>query len=181
MTGQERGRRRRAHLLTTAVTLLIEGGFNAVTHRNVARRAHLPLAATTYYFSSRDQLLTEAFTQLVDTELLTLRDQITRHGLHTLADHIHHADRNRQLALWELYIHAGRHPHLQTIARNWTHGCIRIIAEALHLPPDDPRARLLHTTLSTLWLEHVVEQHPLDHTRTLLATALNTLTPGKPD
>ncbi|MGI5271838.1 TetR/AcrR family transcriptional regulator [Nonomuraea sp. CA-218870] len=176
MTRQERGRRRRAHLLTTAVTLLTEGGFNAVTHRNVARRAGLPLAATTYYFTSRDQLLTEAFQHLVHTELDTLRHWITQHGLPELADQIHHADRNRQLALWELYVHAGRHPHLQDIARHWTDGCVSIITDTLHLPADDPRPRLLYTAISALWLEHVVEQHPLDHTRALLTTALTTLT-----
>ncbi|WP_206067262.1 TetR/AcrR family transcriptional regulator [Nonomuraea composti] len=176
---QERGRRRRATLLNAAVALLTEGGFNAVTHRAVAQRAHLPLAATTYYFASRDQLLAEAFAQLVETELATTRAWITRHGLPALTDQVATADRTRQLGLWELYVHAGRDPVLQHIARRWTDGCVRLIAETLGRPENDPRVRLLYTTVSTLWLEHVVEQRPLDEARALLGLALTQATAGR--
>ncbi|MBB5782259.1 TetR/AcrR family transcriptional regulator [Nonomuraea jabiensis] len=171
---QARGRRRRATLLTAAVDLLTQGGFAAVTHRAVAHHANLPLAATTYYFASRDQLLAEAFAQLVETELTTTRTWITDHGLTALTDQIATADRTRQLGLWELYVHAGRDPVLQQIARRWADGCIRIIADTLHLPETDTRVRLLYTTLSTLWLEQVVEQRPLDEARTLLTLAVKT-------
>ncbi|MEV0824844.1 DUF952 domain-containing protein [Nonomuraea rubra] len=169
---QERSRRRRTALLGAAVALLTEGGFNAVTHRAVAHRARLPLAATTYYFASRDQLLAEAFAQLVETELATTRTWITQHGLAALPDQIAAAGRTRQLGLWELYVHAGRDPVLQHIARRWTDGCVHLIAEALRLPATDPCARLLYTTVSTLWLEHVVEQRPPDQARALLSLAL---------
>ncbi|MET7335740.1 TetR family transcriptional regulator [Nonomuraea sp. NPDC005650] len=171
---QARGRRRRATLLAAAVDLLTEGGFAAVTHRAVAHRANLPLAATTYYFTSRDQLLAEAFAQLVETELTTTRTWITDHGLSALTDQIAAADRTRQLGLWELYVHAGRDPVLQQIARRWADGCVRIVAETLHLPETDTRVRLLYTTLSALWLEQVVEQRPLDEARTLLTLAVTT-------
>ncbi|TMR88817.1 TetR/AcrR family transcriptional regulator, partial [Nonomuraea basaltis] len=163
--------------LTAAVDLLTDGGFAAVTHRAVAQRAHLPLAATTYYFASRDQLLAEAFAQLVETELGTTRAWIADHGLAALPDQVAEADRARQLGLWELYVHAGRDPVLQQIARRWTDGCIRLIADTLHLPHTDPRVRLLYTTISTLWLEHVVEQRPLDEARTLLTLALENALP----
>ncbi|SEK64963.1 TetR/AcrR family transcriptional regulator [Nonomuraea pusilla] len=176
---QERGRRRRAHLLAAAVGLLAEGGFAAVTHRNVARRARLPLAATTYYFASRDQLLAEAFAQLVEAELATTRDWVARHGLRALPEQVAAADRARQLGLWELYVHAGRDPALQRIARRWTDGCVRLVADALTLPETDPRARLVYTTLSALWLEHVVEQRPLADARALLDAAVeNALRPA---
>ncbi|MFI7611149.1 TetR/AcrR family transcriptional regulator [Nonomuraea terrae] len=174
---QERARRRRATLLTAAVDLLTEGGFAAVTHRAVAQRAQLPLAATTYYFTSRDHLLAEAFAQLVDTELATTRTWTTDHGITGIPDQLATTDRTRQLGLWELYVHAGRHPHLQHIARRWTDGCVRIVADALHLPETDPRARLLYTTICTLWLEHIVEQRPLDDAHTLLTLALENALP----
>ncbi|MFI7707370.1 TetR/AcrR family transcriptional regulator [Nonomuraea sp. NPDC049480] len=169
---QSRGRRRRATLLAAAVALLTEGGFACVTHRAVAHRARLPLAATTYYFASRDQLLAEAFAQLVETELATTRTWLTGHDLTALPDRIATADRARQLGLWELYVHAGRDPVLQQIARRWTDGCIGILADTLHLPATDLRVRLVYTTLSTLWLEHVVEQRPLDEARPLLTLAV---------
>lgn len=169
---QDRSRRRRATLLDAAVHLLTHGGFAAVTHRAVAHHARLPLAATTYYFTSRDQLIAEAFAQLVDRELATTRAWITRHGPHRLLDQVAAADHTRQLALWELYVHAGRDPALQAIARRWSDGCLRILADTLRLPPDDPRLRLLYTTVSTLWLEHLVERRPLDEARTLLTLAI---------
>ncbi|MCV7171806.1 TetR family transcriptional regulator [Mycobacterium sp. CPCC 205372] len=55
-----KGERRRYALVSAAADLLCEGGFDAVRHRAVARRAGLPLASTTYYFSSLDDLVTKA-------------------------------------------------------------------------------------------------------------------------
>ena len=43
--------------LLAAADLLVEGGFDAVRHRAVATRAGLPLASTTYYFESLDDLI----------------------------------------------------------------------------------------------------------------------------
>lgn len=68
--GTAKGERRRAELVTAAATLLREGGFDAVRHRAVAERAGLPLASTTYYFASLDELVTAA----VDR---TSRDELT--------------------------------------------------------------------------------------------------------
>jgi DNA-binding transcriptional regulator YbjK len=55
-----RGERRLQALVDAAAALLEEGGFAAVSHRAVAKRAGLPLAATTYYFSSLDELVERA-------------------------------------------------------------------------------------------------------------------------
>ncbi|RKT84685.1 DNA-binding transcriptional regulator YbjK [Saccharopolyspora antimicrobica] len=52
-----KGERRRQALVVAAAELLVEGGFEAVRHRAVAERAGLPLASTTYYFSSLDDLI----------------------------------------------------------------------------------------------------------------------------
>ncbi|WP_327092714.1 TetR family transcriptional regulator [Nonomuraea sp. NBC_01738] len=164
---QQRATQRRTTLLQAAVELLTEGGFPALTHRAVAQRAGLPLAATTYYFTNRDELLAQAFSHLVDQELATL----THHGLPALPDQLAHTDRLHQLGLWELYVHAGRHPRLQEIARRWSDGCLALVADHLALPPHHPRTRLLYTTLYALWLEHLVEQRPLDELRTLLTPA----------
>lgn len=159
--------------------LLTEGGFAAVTHRATAHRADLPLAATTYYFASRDQLLAEAFTLLVHDELTTLRHAATTHGLPGCLDHLQPHERLRQLGLWELYVHAGRHPTLQQIARTWSDGCLTIVADTLALPPRHPQVRLAYATLSALWLEHVVEDRPdsLTQARTLLTHATKPFDP----
>ena len=55
-----KGERRRYALVSAAAELLCEGGFDAVRHRAVAQRAGLPLASTTYYFSSLDDLIEKA-------------------------------------------------------------------------------------------------------------------------
>lgn len=57
---QDRSHARREALLRAAIELLAEGGARAVTHRAVATRAKVPLAATTYYFESIGQLTEEA-------------------------------------------------------------------------------------------------------------------------
>ena len=56
----EKGERRRALLVGAAADLLRTGGFEAVRHRAVAEKAGLPLASTTYYFASLDDLVTAA-------------------------------------------------------------------------------------------------------------------------
>jgi len=55
-----KGERRRQALVEAARDLLVERGFDAVRHRAVAERAGLPLASTTYYFDSLDDLVTAA-------------------------------------------------------------------------------------------------------------------------
>ena len=50
------GAERRAVILAATVRILRSRGLAAVTHRRVAEEADVPLAATTYYFSSKDEL-----------------------------------------------------------------------------------------------------------------------------
>ena len=71
-----KGERRRYALVSAAADLLCEGGFDAVRHRAVARRAGLPLASTTYYFSSLDDLITNAVEYAGARETEQLRDRV---------------------------------------------------------------------------------------------------------
>ncbi|GAA2906923.1 hypothetical protein GCM10010517_73250 [Streptosporangium fragile] len=176
---QRRGRVRRQALLEAAVALLREGGFVAVTHRAVAHRAGLPLAATTYYFASREELLAEAFELLVAAELAGLGAAARGADplgalLATCAD-----DRAGQIGLWELYLQAGRDPALQRVARAWTDGVGEIVADALRaaghsLGPAD--TRLVAVLLTGFWLEHLVEARPgaAEEGRALLERTLQT-------
>lgn len=65
-----KGERRRQALVAAAAALLVEGGFDAVRHRAVAERAGLPLASTTYYFDSLDDLITAAVEHYSRAELI---------------------------------------------------------------------------------------------------------------
>jgi DNA-binding transcriptional regulator YbjK len=73
-----KGERRRTALVSAAADLLREGGFDAVRHRAVARRAGLPLASTTYYFSSLDDLVINAVEFTGAQEAAQLRSRLER-------------------------------------------------------------------------------------------------------
>jgi DNA-binding transcriptional regulator YbjK len=69
-----KGERRRQALVEAASALLVEGGFDTVRHRAVAERAGLPLASTTYYFDSLDELIIAAVEQHSRGELVRGRE-----------------------------------------------------------------------------------------------------------
>jgi DNA-binding transcriptional regulator YbjK len=86
-----KGERRRFALICAAAELLCHAGFEAVTHRAVAERAGLPLASTTYYFSSLEELIETAVEYLSATEGAQLRDRVRalprrRRGAEAAAD-----------------------------------------------------------------------------------------------
>src|ERR1043165_1336252 len=70
-TNVPRGEARRDAILRATLALIGERGLDAVTHRAVAERAGVPLAATTYWFESKEQLLGEAL-------LLAAREETAR-------------------------------------------------------------------------------------------------------
>ncbi len=77
--------------MSAAAELLAEGGFEAVRHRAVARRAGLPLASTTYYFSSLDDLIARAVEHIGMIEVAQLRARVNelsrrRRGPETTAE-----------------------------------------------------------------------------------------------
>jgi len=71
-----KGERRRQALVNAAAELLSEGGFDAIRHRAVAERAGMPLAATTYYFSSLEDLITAAVEKEGRAELAAGRQRL---------------------------------------------------------------------------------------------------------
>ena len=141
----------------------------------------MPLAATTYYFRSRDDLVTHAFARLVEQELEALRAALAglRHATDLAAaaeilvaalDPADPEERARRLALWELYLQAGRDPHLQAIAAAWSDGCVAIAADLLrHLGVPAAAARLLVPALDGVLLQNLVEQRADAHAFTAQA------------
>ncbi|MFD4643659.1 TetR/AcrR family transcriptional regulator [Lentzea sp. NPDC058436] len=72
-----KGERRRQALVEAASGLFADGGFDAVRHRAVAERAGLPLASTTYYFDSLDELITAAVELHGRSELASFRRRLS--------------------------------------------------------------------------------------------------------
>jgi DNA-binding transcriptional regulator YbjK len=125
-----KGERRRGALVSAAAELLSEGGFEAVRHRAVARRAGLPLASTTYYFSSLDELIAAAVEYIGMAEAAQMRSRVSalsrrRRGAESTADVLvdlllddpGSADTEQLISRYERYITCARQPALRDIQR----------------------------------------------------------------
>lgn len=128
-----KGERRRAALVEAAAKLLVEGGFDAVRHRAVAERAGLPLASTTYYFDSLEELVTAAVEHHGQAELETgrrrLEELATRNrGVQATVDLVlemllgpetddPEADAEAVLLRYERLVATGRRPYLRPLMR----------------------------------------------------------------
>ena len=126
-----KGERRRHALIGAAAELLCAGGFDAVRHRSVARRAGLPLASTTYYFSSLEDLVVQAVEYTGAQEAAQLRARLAgisrrRRGVEATADVLVDlllgdcppAEISEELiSRYERYIACARHPWLRDVQR----------------------------------------------------------------
>jgi DNA-binding transcriptional regulator YbjK len=140
-----KGERRRYALVSAAAELLCEGGFEAVRHRAVARRAGLPLASTTYYFSSLDDLIASAVAHVGMLEMAQLRAKVAslsrrRRGPETTADVLvdllvgdesgpHLTE--QLISRYERYIACARLPALRDIQRRNLRQRVDAVAEAV--------------------------------------------------
>ena len=64
-----RGAARRDALLDAVLQVVADEGVDAVTHRRVADVAGLPLASTTYWFESKEHLLTAALERAAERDI----------------------------------------------------------------------------------------------------------------
>ncbi|MGW5388423.1 TetR/AcrR family transcriptional regulator [Nocardia sp. NPDC003963] len=125
-----KGERRRQALVAAAAELLLEGGFDAVRHRSVATRAELPLASTTYYFESLEDLIARAVEFSGTAELEAMRRRIgevthRRRGAEATVDlvldlligpeGVDEGARGRLIARYERTVASARHPELREV------------------------------------------------------------------
>ena len=149
-----KGERRRYALVSAAADLLCEGGFDAVRHRAVARRAGLPLASTTYYFSSLDDLIANAVEHSGAREAEQLRSRVAtlsrrRRGAESTADVlvdllVGEANGSEQLiSRYERYIACARQPGLRDIARRTLQQRTEAVVEVVERSGRSVRSELL--------------------------------------
>ncbi|ANW62806.1 TetR family transcriptional regulator [Mycobacterium sp. djl-10] len=123
-----KGERRRYALVRAAAELLCEGGFEAVRHRAVASRAGLPLASTTYYFASLDDLIVAAVKHIGLVEAAAMRGQIEglsrrRRGPEATVDVLvdllvdDNPSGDQLISRYERYIACARQPSLRGVQR----------------------------------------------------------------
>lgn len=141
-----RGPARREALLDAVIRIVAEVGADAVTHRRVAEVADLPLASTTYWFESKEHLLTAALERAADRDIARLHDFIPDDsrrcsdpiGLAVAAilDPVHErglASRGSLLATYALLLEAARRPTLRAVTRRWTEAYIQALGRLLAL------------------------------------------------
>ncbi len=126
----QRGKKRKIEILDAALRIIARDGLSELTMRALALEADIPLGATTYYFSSKSAIISEAFKLHAEREtnrvLAATRklspgrsthqfaDELSKFLIGGLTDH-----RNQLIAEYELLIGATREPNLAALSRSW--------------------------------------------------------------
>jgi TetR/AcrR family transcriptional regulator, regulator of biofilm formation and stress response len=136
-----RGAARRDALLDAVLEVVAEVGVDAVTHRRVAEVAGLPLASTTYWFESKEHLLTAALERAAERDIERLRavvlDAPDADPLATVVRAILGPAEETQtcrawlLATYALMLEAARRPALREITTRWTEAYLQALAPML--------------------------------------------------
>ena len=136
-----RGAARREAILQAAVSLIGEQGPDALTHRAVAERAGVSLSATTYWFSSKEEIFREAVALAAGEEVARLEQLVldlaprrvtpaewARELSAALASDVR---RNpaQPVAMYEFVLEASRQPELRDEVARWETAHVRL-AEA---------------------------------------------------
>jgi DNA-binding transcriptional regulator YbjK len=183
---QQRGEERRAAIVAATLALVEAEGVEGVTHRRVAEAASVPLAATTYYFASKDHLLQAAMELHVARETVKLRglgeavmeqrmsvddgvEALIEWLIDLLVEH-----RRAQYAQFELYLRVARTSGGSPVAPSWTAVYVGIAEAALgRLGAEDPErdAQTLAALIHGLLLHGLTTFEP-DFERRVMAPVL---------
>lgn len=172
-----KGERRRQELVTAAAGLLRSGGFDAVRHRAVAERAGLPLASTTYYFGSLEELVTAAVERTGRDELAEGRRQLDQLGAGPmppggpaelvldllLGPESRDGGLDAVLLRYERLVGAGRRPYLAPLMRELRVELDALLTEILvrgGRPTDAGRLRDLVSLVDGAVISALIESDP---------------------
>jgi DNA-binding transcriptional regulator YbjK len=191
---RRRGIERRRQLLEATLRILSTRGGAYVTHRNVAAEANVPIAATTYYFASKEELIKEAFrlhaemeakrvaaaAKAIDTALTV--DQLADQ----LAEFVHdglHRSRPSLVSEYELLLQSARRPELEEFARIFLdtvrESLVEIVSQIGSTVPETD-VRLMMATLAGLEVDNLATPSTavnLDELRVLTRRLLRALLP----
>jgi DNA-binding transcriptional regulator YbjK len=138
-----KGAARREAIVAAAATLVTTEGPDAVSHRSVATAAGVPLAATTYYFRSLDDLLVAAVQRAADQELdavaelvaaLPRRRRSAQWAAELAVGVVLGPRRQTDAAIqahYERFLAGGRHPALRPVLRAARRRVDALLGEAL--------------------------------------------------
>jgi len=160
-----KGERRRQALVAAAAELLLEGGFDAVRHRSVATRADLPLASTTYYFESLEDLIARAVEFSGNAELEAMRRRIgevshRRRGAEATVELVldlliggdwqDEAARGQLIARYERSVASARHPELREVQLRLRAQLEELLADVLRRSDRGVRAEHLRRLVAVV-------------------------------
>lgn len=136
-----RGAARRVALLEAVLRIVADVGPESVTHRRVAEVAGLPLASTTYWFESKEHLLTAALELAAERDMERLEQfaaAATGDPLEAAIDAIigptqdgSVAARSSLIATYTLLLEAARRPALREVSARWTEAYLTTLAPLL--------------------------------------------------
>jgi DNA-binding transcriptional regulator YbjK len=140
-----RGAARREALLEAVLRIVAEVGPDAVTHRRVAEVAELPLASTTYWFQSKEHLLTAALELAAERDTARLLAYASAVGeapagdlldaaveaISESCDDASQSNRGSLIATFALLLEAARRPALREIAERWTEAYLLALGRLL--------------------------------------------------
>jgi DNA-binding transcriptional regulator YbjK len=127
-----RGAARREALLEAVLRIVGDVGPDAVTHRRVAEVAELPLASTTYWFASKEELLSAALELAAGPDIARLQVAVGREPVavdalgavvELIVDPVQEGlrtSRGSLIAAYALWLEAARRPALRALAQRWT-------------------------------------------------------------
>jgi TetR/AcrR family transcriptional regulator, regulator of biofilm formation and stress response len=166
---EQRAERRKA-IIDAALRIIASRGLPGVTHRTVAREAGVPLAATTYYFASKNEILGEALESLATVEVkrleaLAAEVAATSPSPVELAAALGEAlipepaDAERTwLAQFEIYVEAARNPELRPAVQRWREALVELAASALRAigaPEPERRAPIAVAAINGILLDRL--------------------------
>lgn len=140
-----RGAARREALLEAALRIVAEVGADAVTHRRVAEAAGLPLASTTYWFHSKEHLLTAALELAAERDTARVHAHAAAAAVDATIDPVQAAvgalvepwversstGRASTIASFTLLLEAARRPALREVSVRWTEAYLSTLGELL--------------------------------------------------
>jgi DNA-binding transcriptional regulator YbjK len=181
---------RRAQIVDGALAVIAEVGPDGLTHRRVAAAANVPLAATTYWFDSKEAIVQAAFLHSVQESIEAISATRARarawtrdsapDELAAIVESECDGDRRRTVVGYALWVEAQRRPVLRPYAQRWTDAYVDLYRDVLRTigatADLEARARLLAAAVDGLVSQQLASPDPLD--RATLAAVLRPLLDG---
>ncbi len=167
---------KRTRIADGALAVIARVGPDGLTHRLVAAEAGVSLAATTRWFSSKEEIVEAAFVRAVDEGLAAIaerRDEVDTWTPRTAPTELARSierecttDRERTLVGYGLWVEAQRRPGLRQHAERWTLAYTDLYAHLLRslgaTRDVEDTARLLTAAIDGLVSQQLAAETPLD-------------------